>query len=255
MMVLVVFTIFANGENLSFEEYFTTSSCSGRITVIDTAPESCVAQKKNLVWLFVSHSKCKVDDVMSPLASSCGTAVLKFEPFVLHVQCRTLEDAHLMLSAAVQSGFRNSGLTLSKTRKIIMAVRCTHNLEVPLCNQGKLLVSHEYVDFIIGIANQKMEENLRRIERFYQSIQIMMKNKQQKLLNKEEKLMKKKKKESVVSEQRQKLRCQTDDCQSNGGSNVIELDEDLQLAHCFNSVLESISVPGTFPGVDGENGA
>ncbi|XP_019734640.1 tRNA wybutosine-synthesizing protein 3 homolog isoform X4 [Hippocampus comes] len=253
MMISGFFTIFANGENLYFEEYFTTSSCSGRITVIDTAPESCVVQKKNLVWLFVSHSKCKVDDVMSALDSSCGTAVLKFEPFVLHLQCRTLEDAHLMLSAAVQSGFRNSGLTLSKTGKIIMAVRCTHSLEVPLGNQGKLLVSHEYVDFLIGIANQKMEENLRRIERFYQSIQTMMKNKQQKLLNKEKRM--KKKKESVVSEQRQKLRCQTDDCQSNGGSNGIGLDEDLQLAHCFNSVLESISAPGTFAGVDGGNGA
>ncbi|XP_061621390.1 tRNA wybutosine-synthesizing protein 3 homolog [Phyllopteryx taeniolatus] len=106
----------------SYEEYFTTSSCSGRITVIDTAPESCVVQKKNLVWLFVSHTKCTFDDVMSALVSACGNAVLKFEPFVLHVQCRTLGDAQLMLSAAVQSGFRNSGLTFSKAGKIIMVL-------------------------------------------------------------------------------------------------------------------------------------
>ncbi|XP_077414434.1 tRNA wybutosine-synthesizing protein 3 homolog [Vanacampus margaritifer] len=221
----------------SYEEYFTTSSCSGRITIIDTAPESCVVQKKNLVWLFVSHTKCKFDDVMSALASSCGSAVLKFEPFVLHVQCRTLEDARLMLSAAVQSGFRNSGITLSKTGKIIMAVRCTHSLEVPLSNQGKVLVSHEYIDFLIGIANQKMEENLRRVERFYRNIQTtVMKNKHQKLLDKEEKLATKKKK-SIVSEQWQKLGHRTDDCHSNEGSSITEMDEDLHLAKCFNGVL------------------
>ncbi|XP_061694270.1 tRNA wybutosine-synthesizing protein 3 homolog isoform X3 [Syngnathoides biaculeatus] len=102
------------------EQYFTTSSCSGRITVIDGAPESCVVQKRNLVLLFVSHKECKFDDVMSALVSSCGNAVLKFEPFILHLQCRTLGDAQLMLSAAVQSGFRNSGLILSKAGKIIV---------------------------------------------------------------------------------------------------------------------------------------
>ncbi|XP_049604378.1 tRNA wybutosine-synthesizing protein 3 homolog [Syngnathus scovelli] len=184
----------------SCEEYFTTSSCSGRITVIDTALENCGVQKKNLVWLYVSHTKCKFDDVVSALARSCGSAVLKFEPFVLHVQCRTQEDARLMLSAAVQSGFRNSGLTLGKTGKIILAVRCTHSLEVPLSHQGNLLVSHEYIDFLIGIANQKMEANLRLIERFYQSIQTtVIKKSTQKLQNKEDT------NQSVVSEQRQEL--------------------------------------------------
>ncbi|XP_054624769.1 tRNA wybutosine-synthesizing protein 3 homolog [Dunckerocampus dactyliophorus] len=158
----------------SYEEYFTTSSCSGRIIIIDRAPDSVVVQKKNLVWLLVSHSKCTFDDMMSALASSCGNAVLKFEPFVMHVQCRTLDDAQLLLSAALQSGFKNSGLTASKTGKIITAVRCTHSLEVPLSNQGRLLVSHEYINFLTQIANQKMEDNLRQIERFYQTIQTTL---------------------------------------------------------------------------------
>lgn len=37
----------------------------------------------------------------SGLAKSTGDAVLKFEPFVLHVQCRRLEDAQLMVRATV----------------------------------------------------------------------------------------------------------------------------------------------------------
>nr|XP_057917614.1 tRNA wybutosine-synthesizing protein 3 homolog [Doryrhamphus excisus] len=158
----------------SYEEYFTTSSCSGRIIIIDKAPESVVVQKKNLVWLLVSHSKCTFDDMMSALANSCGNAVLKFEPFVMHVQCRRMDDAHLLLSTALQSGFKNSGLTASKKGKIITAVRCTHSLEVPLSNQGRLLVSHEYIHFLTQIANQKMEDNLKQIERFYQNIQTAL---------------------------------------------------------------------------------
>lgn len=33
----------------------------------------------------------------SALESSHGDAVFKFEPFVLHVQCRQLDDAQLMV--------------------------------------------------------------------------------------------------------------------------------------------------------------
>ncbi|TDH05460.1 hypothetical protein EPR50_G00122630 [Perca flavescens] len=147
------------------EQYFTTSSCSGRIILIDGA------QKHGCVWLFVSHQQCQSDDLMSAVARSSGDAVLKFEPFVLHVQCRRLEDAQLTHSVAINSGFRNSGLTVSKTGKIITAVRSTHGLEVPLSHQGKLLVQQEYISFLTKIANQKMEENLRRIHRFYQNLQ------------------------------------------------------------------------------------
>ncbi|KAF3698873.1 tRNA wybutosine-synthesizing protein 3 -like protein [Channa argus] len=155
----------------SCEEYFTTSSCSGRIILIDGAPESSDVQKQNCVWLFVSHKTCTSDDLMTAVAKSSGDAVLKFEPFVLHVQCRRLEDAQLMHSVAINSGFRNSGLTVSKTGKIITAVRSTHGLEVPLSHEGKLLVEHKYINFLTQIANQKMEENLRRIHRFFQNLQ------------------------------------------------------------------------------------
>uniref|UniRef100_UPI0037E9AF52 tRNA wybutosine-synthesizing protein 3 homolog isoform X1 n=1 Tax=Semicossyphus pulcher TaxID=241346 RepID=UPI0037E9AF52 len=153
------------------EEYFTTSSCSGRIILIDGVPESCAVHKQNCMWLFVSHQKCKSEDLMSGLVRSTADAVLKFEPFVLHVRCRQLEDAQLVHSVAVNSGFRNSGLTVSKTGKILTAVRSTHGLEVPLSHKGKLLVDNEYIHFLTKIANQKMEENHRRIQRFYQNLQ------------------------------------------------------------------------------------
>nr|XP_040027901.1 tRNA wybutosine-synthesizing protein 3 homolog isoform X2 [Gasterosteus aculeatus aculeatus] len=131
----------------SREEYFTTSSCSGRVILIDRAAGSSDIHKQNCVWLFVSHQKCTSEDLMCALAGSSGDAVFKFEPFVLHLQCRWLEDAQLM------------------------AVRSTHGLEVPLSREGKLLVEHEYIHFLTQIANQKMEENRRRIHRYYQNLQ------------------------------------------------------------------------------------
>lgn len=45
-------------------------------------------------------------------------------------------------------------------------MRSTHCLEVPLSHKGKVLVSDEYLEFLVGVANQKMDENLKRIERY-----------------------------------------------------------------------------------------
>uniref|UniRef100_A0A8C9WQ63 tRNA wybutosine-synthesizing protein 3 homolog n=1 Tax=Scleropages formosus TaxID=113540 RepID=A0A8C9WQ63_SCLFO len=135
--------------NLS-ENFFTTSSCSGRIILIDGASDCQDVQKQNCSWLFVTHQMCHKCDVVSGLERSQGDAVFKFEPFVLHVQCKQLQDAQLL------------------------AVRSTHTLEVPVSHKGQQLVDDHYIDFLVEVANQKMQENLRRIKRFYDSLKSAM---------------------------------------------------------------------------------
>ncbi|KAL2085291.1 hypothetical protein ACEWY4_018611 [Coilia grayii] len=154
--------------------YFTTSSCSGRIIVIDGLSETSEIQKQNCSWLFVTHQKCNEEDVISGLQKARGTAVFKFEPFVLHVQCKDIESARLLLSVAVHAGFRNSGVSIGKRGKIILAVRSTHGLEVPLSHMGEVLVNENYIHFLVQIANQKMTENLHRIKRFHDGVQAAL---------------------------------------------------------------------------------
>lgn len=153
------------------QQYFTTSSCSGRIILIDGSTDGSEVQKQNCRWLFVSHQRCSAQELVSAVGRSSADVVLKFEPFVLHVQCRRLDDAQLVHSVAVNSGFRNSGLTVGKTGKIMSAVRSTHGLEVPLTQQSTLMVTHSYIEFLCQICNKKMEENLRRINRFHENLQ------------------------------------------------------------------------------------
>ncbi|XP_022059977.1 tRNA wybutosine-synthesizing protein 3 homolog [Acanthochromis polyacanthus] len=228
----------------SCQEYFTTSSCSGRIILIDGDSQSSDVQKQNCVWLFVSHEKCSSDDLMSGLTGSSGDAVLKFEPFVLHVQCRRLEDAQLLHSVAVSSGFRNSGITVGKTGKTMAAVRSTHGLEVPLSREGKLLVELEYIRFLTQIANQKMEQNLRRTQRFYENLQSALSaEKLQKLQTPEppgsherhdpphvlETEKEERKKSDVYKRRRKREQHQTDCCHGDGDGRITELDDCLDL--------------------------
>jgi tRNA(Phe) wybutosine-synthesizing methylase Tyw3 len=46
-------------------------------------------------------------------------------------------------TCALESGFRNSGITIGKHGKIILAVRSCIGLEVPLTEDGIMLVSNE----------------------------------------------------------------------------------------------------------------
>nr|XP_060629720.1 tRNA wybutosine-synthesizing protein 3 homolog [Anolis sagrei ordinatus] len=172
------------------ESFCTTSSCSGRVVVLEQPPAprppprgqattGFEVQKQNCTWLMVTHQICTIEDVLTALQKAKEDAVFKFEPFVLHVQCRELQDAQLLHTVAIEAGFRNSGITVGRKGKIIMAVRSTHCLEVPLSQKGKLMVSEEYVDFVVQVANQKMEENRKRIDRFYSSLQIALENRDQ----------------------------------------------------------------------------
>lgn len=111
---------------------------------------------------------------MTALEKATGDAVFKFEPFVLHVLCRELQDAQLLHSVAIDSGFRNSGITVGRGGKITMVVRSTHCLEVPLSHKGRLMVSEEYIEFLVHVANQKMEENIRRIDRFQKGLELAL---------------------------------------------------------------------------------
>eukprot|EP00057_Strongylocentrotus_purpuratus_P004856 XP_003729633.1 PREDICTED: tRNA wybutosine-synthesizing protein 3 homolog [Strongylocentrotus purpuratus] len=155
--------------------YFTTSSCSGRIILFSESLDEYSVRKKGCRWLFVSHESASTADIISALdlEETKGEAVFKFEPFVLHVQCETTEHARKMHQAAVASGFRNSGITIGNGGKIMAAIRSTHGLEVPLTKEGRLLVSEDYIDFIVSLANSKMKENFNRIEKFQDTLQAM----------------------------------------------------------------------------------
>ena len=151
-------------------DMFTLSSCSGRIVILRESQSSDKIRKAGCEWITVSHTDLdpsKGFDAFISRTRDPGCVVLKFEPFVLHVQCRSMIVAKQVHTAASEAGFRNSGLSVGKSGKIVVAVRSTHGLEVPLTDdEGNDMVSREYVEFVIKKSNTKLVENLERIIRF-----------------------------------------------------------------------------------------
>jgi len=162
-------------------DYFTLSSCSGRIVLLKSQKNANkVNKKKGCQWLICSHEPIQCGEIWKHLndepdkdkesskeSEIGGVTTLKFEPFILHVQCRDLSSAKVLHTLSLESGYRNSGLTVGKAGKIVLAVRSTHGLEVPLTDhQGNRIVDERYVDFITEEANIKLADNERRIRKY-----------------------------------------------------------------------------------------
>lgn len=58
-----------------------------------------------------------------------------------------------------------AGITNTQKR-VIVAIRCSIRMEVPLGQLDHLLVPAEYVQYLVSIANEKMETNRKRTESF-----------------------------------------------------------------------------------------
>ncbi|GAV85023.1 Met_10 domain-containing protein/TYW3 domain-containing protein/Kelch_2 domain-containing protein/Kelch_4 domain-containing protein/Kelch_6 domain-containing protein [Cephalotus follicularis] len=156
--------------------YFTTSSCSGRISILSQPkPEPGPIKKKARggSWLYISHHPVNPDSVISVLFPSQthqnddhDDLVFRFEPLIIAVECKDVESAQALVSLAISSGFRESGVT-GTGKRVIVGIRCSIRLEVPLGETGRILVSREYVRFLVDVANEKMEANRKRTEGFF----------------------------------------------------------------------------------------
>ncbi|KAK7363744.1 hypothetical protein VNO77_05898 [Canavalia gladiata] len=155
--------------------YFTTSSCSGRISILSQplslSPNNSKKKARGGSWIYVSHDPADPDSVLSFLFSSelthstLSQLVFRFEPLIIAVECRDLPSAHSLVSLAISCGFRESGIT-NANKRVIIAIRCSIRMEVPLGDTQKIMVTPEYVRYLVQVANDKMEANRKRTDRF-----------------------------------------------------------------------------------------
>ena len=117
--------------------FYTTSSCSGRITLFLDRRAPGGTQSKGGEWLLITHGTVEwaalrhalfdtfpsrlhagkaaaaaadantgADADKSEPATEAGALTLRFEPFILAVECATLDAASRMLRVAANAGFR-----------------------------------------------------------------------------------------------------------------------------------------------------
>ena len=174
----------------SLENYYTTSSCSGRIVIMfDKEKKSSKLfikvyhdllefeeLRKNLYDIVKLHSQVRdinkkqlmknLEDNNSKksLSVPARSNLIKFkqEPCILHVVCRTLEDAQDFYDKARLAGWKKHGIIASKGR-FVVEINGTDKLEFPIINKGKILVNDGFLKVVAKKSNENLKKSWEKI--------------------------------------------------------------------------------------------
>jgi len=153
----------------SLENYYTTSSCSGRALFM-------IYQEKKQDDLFckvyhdlISFSVLKKD--LNELCRRSKNKSIKFklDPPILHIACRSMKDAKSLYEKAKIAGWKKIGL-VSWEKRIVLEIICTGKLEFPIIENGKILIDDNFLKIIVKQANFKMKNSWEKIKRLEKAV-------------------------------------------------------------------------------------
>lgn len=149
----------------SSSDYYTTSSCSGRIVLIKDSKE-----KSDDLFVKVWHDKVSFDEVknvLRELEDVKGLVIFKQEPCIMHVACRTMENARKLIKLAQESGWKRNGI-ISSDKRIVVEINATDKMEMPIYFK-KSLVEDVYLEMILSEANKKLKSSWEKIKKLEES--------------------------------------------------------------------------------------
>lgn len=147
----------------SLPNYYTTSSCAGRIVLIKIPKR--VNRKDEAEWLFTSHKKVKFEDL--PLNKFPKETVwFRQESAILHICARSIDTAQELVNNAKFVGFKRTGIMATKKR-IMVEMTSTEHMDVPIAMNGKLIVDKDYIKLLVVEANRKLMRSRAKAKKFY----------------------------------------------------------------------------------------
>ncbi len=144
------------------DDYYTTSSCSGRVYLW-----TGTGKKNETKWINVSHEL--IDEEFFTIPESKGLVWLRVEAFILHVACKDLNAANQLLEKAKQI-YKKSCL-LSASNKILVEIKGSELVEMPLYLDGKLLYQGE-LKWLVQLVNEKLRRMGEGREKLKKVVQI-----------------------------------------------------------------------------------
>jgi tRNA wybutosine-synthesizing protein 3 len=146
----------------SLEDFYTTSSCAGRITLLHD-----VGSKRDNEWLGKWHRPVELEEVMEALKEMPGRGVVwfKYEPSILHIVARRLDGAGKILRTARNHGFKRVGVMALKKERYMIEICSTEKVDAPLAEDGRFLVDREYIKYLIDLADKQFKEGREKLGR------------------------------------------------------------------------------------------
>ena len=146
----------------SKNNYYSTSSCSGRIMLLKL---SKTGRKDHSDWLLSSHQPIAFSKIKAALKELPEEEVwFRSEPFIAHIACRTLDDAKHYIGICNTAGFKHSGI-IALSRRIIVESYGSDFIDAIVSKNKKLLCDESYLKVLLSAANKKLKSNMEKIKR------------------------------------------------------------------------------------------
>jgi len=150
------------------DEFFTTSSCSGRIVIIELPS---IGNKIDARFLGKWDDKIKIQDIKNALKNAeNGEIWMLAQPPIFHVSAADIDAASKLIKVARQSGFKNSVIK-SIGKRVMVEIRSTEEVDTPLGMDGKSLCNEEYLSLLVSIANEIMDRIEKKLDMFKRKIE------------------------------------------------------------------------------------
>jgi tRNA wybutosine-synthesizing protein 3 len=153
----------------SNKNYFTTSSCSGRILLAKDNDKKI----KN-IFLFRTHGKInlkKLKESIKVCKKYEGVINFKQEPCFVVVSCRDKNSQWKLFSKARNNGWKKTGI-LSIDKKFLIEIMSTENINFPIIKNNEMLVDDKFLEIIIDKANINLEKGWKKINRLVDLINM-----------------------------------------------------------------------------------
>jgi len=138
------------------KNYFTSSSCAGRIALIGLNEDE---KKQESAFYRKWHRKVKPKEVLDAIKNFTGNVLyFKQEPLILHLGTNTLDNAKNVLVLCEKCGVKRAGIKVAKDGKFIIEMLGTQNITAPI-KEGKIIASEEYIKYLVKKGNEKFEKN------------------------------------------------------------------------------------------------
>ena len=152
----------------SYDDYYTSSSCYGRIVLLEI-PE--IGDKKNAKWLGKWHRKINTEEILNAFKKADrGFIWILAQSPIIHVFSKNLESADKLVKTAIGCGFKNSGFKSSE-KNIVVEVTSTERLDSPVGENGVLFCDEEYLSLLVDIANEVIDKSSVKLEKFEKKLQ------------------------------------------------------------------------------------
>ncbi len=142
---------------------FTTSSCSGRIVLMDA---EYPWEKDETMIVFKKHEPVKIEEVSDiaekPVAHRLWLSV---QGPIIHVETLDIDEAFTVLEAARRAGFKHSGILASTRKGILVELRTGIRVNIPLREPDAWLLDRDSLPRIVELANRALGQAKERLDR------------------------------------------------------------------------------------------